>query len=705
MRKTGNKKAWEWLSLQIVKNPSRVILVGIITLNLTFIIISACLICMLAPSTGMNPSFFGSLFYTITMIMDAGCISFIVQSPNPGNAVVSVVCLIIILIGMIIFTGGVIGYISNVISNFIENSNAGKSPLMLSNHTIILNWNSRASEIINDMLYSEFPEVVVVLVSENRDEIEKEIEERLFDTVNRERLAVIDETKGMNFMDAFWHMRFHNFHSKVDVVVRQGDPFSNKQLMDISIDKAKAVIILNKDRLHGVTRVVDEDVDDKKRRGNSLTVKTLALVAELTAAETSANDQRIIVEVEDPWTADIVNKIISHKEKLEKCNIVPIHVYKILGQLMSQFSIMPELNLVYNELFSKKGAEFYSIPFDIGIETRDNFIAYFADHAHAIPLSSMDTKGGRQWFFMADRSHDLIYTSEVPKYDYTVNINPDYWQPRRNILILGHNSNTAALMAGFESYRNEWNPAKDGSDILNICVLDDVEGLEAMNYYNDYSYVNAIKETDLFDLETIYSTINDFIDEQDGDTGILILSDDNVSKEDLDATALTYLIYVQDIMTQRKERYGGKDIERIDVVVEILNPKNYDVVRSYSVDNIVISNRYISKMLGQIGEKNSLFEFYNDILAYDEAGVDEYSSKELYIKRVKDFFVDVPPACTAAELIRSIYSSYKDLDQRNIALLLGYITEEDEMVIFAGDQREIQVNLHENDKLILFSNH
>ena len=705
MNTTGNRKNREWLSLQIVKNPSRVILVGIILINLFFILFSAFLITILSPATGTHRSFVGSLFYTITMIMDAGCISFIVQNPNPGNALISVVCLFIILIGMIIFTGGIIGYISNVISDFIDNSNAGKSPLVVSKHTIILNWNSRASEIINDMLYSEFPEVVVVLVSENRKEVEKEIDERLADTISRERKAVLKETEGMNFFDAFWHKRLHNFHSRVSVIVRQGDPFSNKQLMDISIDKAKAVIILNKDRMHSGTGTVVKAEEKQRKRGNSLTVKTLTLVAELTAAETSANDQKIIVEVVDPWTADIVNKIISHKEKLEKCNIVPIYVYKILGQLMSQFSIVPELNMVYNELFSKKGAEFYSIPFDIGIDTRDNFLAYFSDHAHAIPLASIDTKIGRQWFFMSDKSHDLILRSEIPRYELSVKTNPDYWQPKRNIMILGHNSNTLALMAGFESYRNEWNPAKDGSDILNICVLDDKEGLAAMNYYRDYSYVNAFMETDLFDQDTIYKTINDFINEYEGDTRILILSDDAVSREDLDATALTYLIYVQDIMTQRKAMFGGKDTERIDVVVEILNPKNYDVVRSYSVDNIVISNRYISKMLGQIGEKDSLFEFYNDILAYDDAGTDEYVSKELYIKTVKDFFIDVPPTCTAAELIRAIYADSKAQDSRNIAILLGYITEDDEMVIFVGDQREIEVSLHENDKLILFSNH
>ena len=704
MNSSRNNKFRERLSIQIVKNPSRVILFGIFLVNLFFIMLSALMIYMLSPAAGLHRSFTESLFYTITMIMDAGCISFVVDNPNPANAVIALVCLLVILIGMIIFTGGIIGYVSNRISNFIENANGGKSPLVISRHTIILNWNSRGSEIVNDMLYSEFPEVVVVLVSDNREKVKEEIENRMEDTINRERELVLKEAMKLSLINAYWYIRKNNFRSRVTVIVRQGDPFSNKQLLDISIDKAKSVIILNREQ---TGRSLNTAVmpAGQRRRGNSLTVKTLTLVAELTAAETSANDQKIIVEVVDPWTADIVSKIISHKEKLDKCNIVPIHIHKILGQLLSQFSIMPELNLVYNELFSKKGSEFYSVPFDIGLENRDNFQAYFASHAHAIPLASMDTKAGRQFFFMSDSSHKLIWESEIPAYDYQVELNPDYWQPRMNILILGHNTNIASLMAGFDSYRGEWNPAADGRDILNICVLDDRNGLESMNYYRDYTYVNTAVEADLYDQETIYRTINDFIDDQDGDTGILILSDDAVDRDDLDTTALTYLIYVQDILSQRRTSNGGKDTERVDVVVEILNPKNYDVVHSYSVDNIVISNRYISKMLGQIGEKDALFEFFNDILSYDDSDTDIYTSKELYIKRAGEFYRKLPEPCTAAELIRATYTASRATGPNNITLLLGYMTEEDEMVIFAGDQREIEVSLNEKDKLILFSNH
>lgn len=261
-------------------------------------------------------------------------------------------------------------------------------------------------------------------------------------------------------------------------------------------------------------------------------------------------------------------------------------------------------------------------------------------------------------------------------------------------------------MNGFDSYRKEWNPARDGRDILNIFVLDTEEGLRQMNYYKEYPYVSSVICADLYDQKTIYDTLNSFIDDQDGDTGILILSDDSTSTEDYDANALTYLIYVQDVLTKRKAQNGGQDTERIDVVVEILNPKNYDVVTSYSVDNVVISNRYISKMVTQIGEKESLFEFYSDILTYDEDDAEEdYVSNELYIKRVGDYFSRIPPKCTVAQLIRSLHSKVKEANNQNLALALGCIKKGQGMMIFSGYQCKQEIELEADDKLILFSNH
>ena len=144
------KKIREWLNIQVVKNPGRVVLFAIFLFNVIFFVFSAFVVSNIAVTDSGKMSFFEAAFCTITMILDAGCIQFVVADVATAGVVVVVICLLIVVIGMFTFTGAVIGYVTNYISNFIESANASSKKLKLYNHVVILNWNSRASEIVND---------------------------------------------------------------------------------------------------------------------------------------------------------------------------------------------------------------------------------------------------------------------------------------------------------------------------------------------------------------------------------------------------------------------------------------------------------------------------------------------------------------------------------------------------------------------------
>lgn len=700
------KKLKELISVYMAKNPSRAILIAILIFNIIFFMIAAFVISSFAPSSLREHGFWASIFYTITMILDAGCIQFVVEDIGQTGVVLVIVCLLIVLIGMISFTGAVIGYVTNYISNFIESANSGKRKLNISNHTVILNWNSRASEIVNDLLYSDKKEKVVILVSERSDEVEKELDNRIEDTLSRERQNIDMKCKEMSFFRKRIYIYKNSLKNNLTIIIREGDTFSSKQLDDISLSQAKTVIILGRDFQSALCKYDYKEKISKLEKGNTNTIKTLVTVAEITSDNNSADDQKIIVEVEDDWTLELVNKVIEHKERVEKCNIVPVSVNKILGQILAQFSIMPELNLVYSELFSNKGATFFCKKEELHIEESTLIRNYMGEHLNAIPITNLKTKTGRHTFYVADKESSILKKSNVMPLEGKVSIRKNFWLERRNVVILGHNTKSSAIMEGFGSFRNEWN-CKDGSEILNIIVIDDEKSLKKLNYYKDYPYVNQAISADIYNKEVIINTINKFVDDNEGlDVSILILSDDAVQTEEMDANALTYLIYVEDLIYKRIEQNKDFDKKSIDVVIEILNPKNTDVVRSYSVDNVVISNRYISKMVTQIGEKESLFELYADILTYDEADSEMYKSKELYVKKVRRFFETIPSKCTAEELIRMVYDSSPE---DNKSVVLGYVDAdadaENEVILFSGNQSKIQVELSERDKIILFSNH
>ncbi len=680
----------EKLSIQLSKNPGRVVLLSILLLNVLFILISALVISLLSVSGTENMNFWHAAYYTTMMILDAGGIESVVGDIGAAGVSIVIACIIIVVIGMVLFTGAVIGYLTNYISDFIGNANLGSHKIYLSNHTVILNWNSRASEIVNDHLYNKKKQYIVILVPSGKETIEKEIAERIADTISQENQ---NRKRGER-----------KFKSNLVVIVREGDTFSTKQLMDVSIDKASSIIILGNDVNNTLCKFEARSIIEDYEKGNPQVVKTLVQVADLTSRETSFDNQKIVVEVEDLWTYHLVEKIVETKRVLGKCNIVPVATNKILGRLLCQFSLMPELNMVYKELFSNKGMTFYGKPCSEDSEY-DWTTKYMGEHLHSIPLSILNENEGRFAFYSAESERDDTKTTIVESSGYTVALNRNYWLERKNVIILGHNSKIRDIMDGFNSFREEWN--LENEEIMNIVVIADEQHLKKMDYYKDYPYVTETVEAEIFDRDLICKTIERIVDANETDTSVLILSDDTVLNSDIDSNAIANLIYVRDVINHKLNTDPTFTEGKLDVVVEIINPKHYDIVKSYSVNNVVISNRYISKMVTQLGEKDILFDFYQDILTYDSEG--ERDSKELYIKKVSRFFDEIPGECTAAELIRAVYAASSDpslsLDQRTFSVVLGYVRKNGEMLLFGGDQSKIKVKLEASDKLIIFANH
>lgn len=697
------RKMIEWFSLQRVKNPGRMVLGAIVIFNLLLLLLATFVISALSLRGTENMGFIEAAFYTVTMILDPGCISFVVDDIGHAGVLLSVFCLIVVIVGMISFTGSLIGYVTNYISHFIESSNAGKHKVRISNHVVILNWNTRASEILNDFLYSEKKQKIMVLVNSRKEEIQREIEERLSDTIARENKAIVKEYEHLPFFARHRAIRKNRFRNNLQVVVREGDIFSNKQLQDISLELAHSIIILGSDINNTLCKFEHKEKLEKSRKGNSQTIKTLMQVADITSAAGSVDNQRIVVEITDDWTWGLVQKIIAAKQVDGKCNIVPVRVNEVLGQILSQFSLMPELNSAYEELFSNRGAEFYTVEKQV-----DDLVAYTKEylktHRHSIPVSNMVVDGKHYCYYVAGCDEDLDIEMPSKCEPIQIKLNHEYWLEQKNVVILGHNTKSKDIMQGFVSFCGEWN--REDQQGVQIVVIDDEENLKKMNYYKEYPFVIKTVAADIYDEELICTTVEEFVDQNENDTSILILSDDAVLNEDIDANALANLIYIQQIINKKKEENPDFDLGRIDVIVEIIDPKHHDIVNSYSVNNVVISNRYISKMIAQIGEVDALFDFYNDILTYDD---EETDSKEIYIKKVERYFAEIPGKCTAEQLIRGIVDAATDpsLPKKyiNLAAALGYVKKDGTMVIFSGDQANIEVELEKGDKIILLADH
>ena len=165
-----------------------------------------------------------------------------------------------------------------------------------------------------------------------------------------------------------------------------------------------------------------------------------------------------------------------------------------------------------------------------------------------------------------------------------------------------------------------------------------------------------------------------------------------------------YLIYIQDFIKEMVHKNPGYDRKKIRTIVEITDPRHYDIVKGYDMVDAVISNRFSGNIITQIGEKESIYEFYKDLLSYAPQGG---QSKKPQLKKVSSFFKETPAPCTAYDLVRAVFEasvSSADASQRpHPALVLGVVKASGETVIFSGDLSEIKVSLEAEDKLIVYT--
>ena len=692
------KRLRSWLSVQIAKHPKRVVLVLIILFNVLLITASAAVISALSLRGTEKMNFFHAAYYTVTMILDAGCIESVIKDIGTTGVALTLTCLTVIIIGMITFSGAVIGYLTNILNDFIEKANAGNMRLYLSDHTVILDWNARAPEIVGDLLYSDNKETVVALVRSESDSIKKEIEERLSHTIEKENAVVSKKAETMNFFARRRYLKNNKLSNNVSFIVIEGNIFSQKQLRDIRTDLAKAVIILSSDPSDpAAENGIQSD------NSSSQSAKALMQAADIMSAGNAAHDRNIIIEITDPWTYDIVQRIINGKELGEKCNIVMFYVENFLGQLLAQISITPEMIPVYGDLFSNKGAAFYTKP----VQTDDE-IGYIRDylstHKNAIPLTLLTNNGKSCFCFAADKESSINKMHKLQSPVCSVELNNMQSECKR-VIIIGHNSMVEEIMSCYEAYIACQTCDKQFSP-LKVAVIDEADSLRRMDHFRRYSFVEETAELDINNTDKAFETIARLLSGTSEETSILILSDDTEVDENADSSALMYLVYIQDYIRERLQKNPVFDKKRVKTIIELTDPRHYDIVKGYNMVDAVISNRFTGNIITQIGGKESIFDFYKDLLSYSPNKPGGQIRKP-QIKKVSSFFREIPPPCTAYDLVRAVFeasvSASEASEKRYPASVLGYIKANGEVIIFSGDLSEINVSLEPEDKIIVYT--
>lgn len=656
------EKFKRWLSTKAYKKIKTFIFFFIVLFNIFIVFIGGLLIHATAPDSFESVG--AGMWQIFTDVLDPGFLSSSSATTSGGTTFTKTVEVVVILVCMVTFTGAIIGYISNLITSIIENSVSGPKRMYLKDHILILNWNNRAAGIISEYLYTEICEDVVVLTTEDPKKVTKEIEDDIYEC------GYSKNQKHVNF------------------VVKQGEPFSYSELDAICVRQARTIIVLS-----------DKNPND----GDLRTLKTVMMVSQMNS---NRDDCTIVVETDNQNIYELVDRIKENNSN----KIISAYLNKLLGKLLAHTALQPELNIVFAELFSHCGNEIYHVPIGKidGVKSsmnEDEIITdFFKKYNSAIPLitsKSFERDKDQNLFVLSDKKSSVFNGRETNLSAVPVRLKDNFVIPKKVIVLLGSNSKMRFIINSFKAYISNY-----GEDKLKVYLVDTKDRLcnipehpcfEKIYIADRYNIMEIRKVIAQFDLRTI-------------DT-IAILSDDMVSSAEYDSGALISLIDInKEISKIEKEN-------RPEVIVEILNPKNHEIVQQYNIDNVIISNRYISSMVAQLGDDSSIYEFIYDILTFDNE-LDDFDqvysankdSKELYIKRCGDYFEEIPTFSSTAEMV---YSIYEVSNKTQIPIGIIYADEKKNLqesdilertYTFSAQLDESgPINLCEDDKIVIFS--
>lgn len=266
----------------------------------------------------------------------------ILSIQNPDMMVLAV---IVLITGLILFSGTIIALTTNAIKDYIQKKNSGAGKIHLENHIVILNWNNKVPELVSDLLYVEDKEVtVMILANIDKSYAEKQI------------MNAINKTKSEQSL------------IKMNVLVKHGDPLLLSDLEDISIGHAKAILIMNPDH--------HQTVYKNMSKSDLAVIKVILGLGPIEFLY----EPPIVVEIKHIDSYDKILTLSRVVDKLHEHIIMPICFDKRLGQIIAQTLIENQIEDIYLALFSFQGSEIYALE-NVG------FDECIRDYSHAIPLS------------------------------------------------------------------------------------------------------------------------------------------------------------------------------------------------------------------------------------------------------------------------------------------------------------------------------
>jgi len=511
-------------------------------------------------------SFVESLWQSLMRTMDAGTVA------GDSGWAFRGLNLFVTFVGILVFSA-LISIISAALDSALEALRKGRSQVLETDQTMILNWSASIFDINKELCIAKESEAkprIVILADKDKVEMEDEI------------AAKVGKT------------------GKVQIICRSGDP---TDLFDLSLANpatCRSIIVLSpeeaSDPESNVIKTVLALTNDPKRRQ-----QRYQIAAELRDGK-NAEVARIVGgdEVQLVLADDLISRIVVHSSR------------------------QSGLSAVYSELLDFDGCEIYTCaqPALVGMTYGDALSAY----AESAILGVCDAEGrvrlnpptstvigeGDQIIIVAE-DDTAIRVSPTP--DGAVNeaviLKPKAVRRKaERVLILGWNRRgpmIARELARFVRPGSLLTIAADTPDLMEeVSALD----LPGTNLKVDCKVV-----------DTSQAAAMEALDAPSYDSVMVLGYSDDMEAQQADTRTLITLLHLRRIA----ERAGV----HIGVVSEMTDVRNRELAEVTRADDFVVSNKLVSLMLAQASENERLSAIFEDLL--DEEG------SEFYMRPVGDY--------------------------------------------------------------------
>lgn len=590
------------------------VMILLLVLNLAVVILG-CFILKILPENRQLP--LGDAFWeSLKLILDPG--GFL---ETKLSAVMTIVTSIIVLCGTITFTGGVIGYVTNIITATIENSKNGSKDIGFTEFTLILNWNEHAMAIILDYVHDarrdNKNEYIVILSEYNKDDLEK---------------IIAKEIKAYRYSHAICNKR------DPKIIVRNGNPRYTSNLDAINYSEAKAIYVM---QIEG-DKTPDFEVMQTCMAisgANNFKNSVTEMFYEI-SNDSEERETRIVVETSNDKTAKMLLELeitsIKARYYTQHFSVLPIRYDLTLGKIFAEIAINPSMSCVFQEILSQAGSEF--VEYDIDDDTM-LFDEEIRRLRYAIPI--YDSRNGGRVYLAGDASKEeasfeYMDESEIRIKNEETIYNPIIGNEEGLIVVWGYNKKLVYILNSLMA-NNKDSTAKHCKVLLLASKEQEhlVDSVFENEKFSSLFVCAPLFAKNGYCVETLLDKLPMKI------TSFLVLSRDDYVDDEKDKEVFEVWMAIHHEMSindKFKKTLNGK------LILEVSNSNNAELLKLNAEDQVIISSELISLFMTQMSVGSTLHDILFDMICA-QGDVDLYGeeiiredSYDLRIISAKEFF-------------------------------------------------------------------